>query len=68
MGRSVAKSFEEIREARLAKMTPEARAHFEGYSAGFGAGMDTWYEELAQATLWHLLRLRRMARRLVKRG
>lgn len=57
------RTYEEIREARLAKMTPEGRAHFEGYSLGFKDGLDTWDEELAQSGVLHLLRLRRQARR-----
>lgn len=57
------RTWEEVREARLAKMTPEMRAHADGYSLGFKDAMDTWDEELAMSGVLHLLRLRRQARR-----
>lgn len=59
------KSYKEVRDARIAKLTPEGQARFHGYSAGFKDCHDMWEDEIANASLLHLWRLRRDSRRSV---
>lgn len=57
------KSFDDLVAERRAKMSPEGRAHFDGYGAGFKDAYNTWEEEIATCSLRDLLATRRSIKR-----
>lgn len=57
------RSWEDLKNAVLSHMSPEAKARHIGYCEGFQHAFEVWDEELAGASLLHLLRLRRQTGR-----
>lgn len=50
------KSFNDIVAERRAKMTPEMRAHSDGYQMGYRDAFDQWEAHLVHDSLWTIVK------------
>lgn len=57
------RSYQELREERRAKMSPEKRAYSDGYTDGFADAANAWDNEIMGCSVRSFLKWRKSLRR-----